>query len=124
VTVRLPSGQRALALLLVLGVLFAPAREERVGPVRLADDTVGARILAPTGREGIMSTSPKPSEHHPLRGNERSLPGFIPLTLFSIAVGLLLASLAWLARQDSRDVLRLVALRTRVPRAPPRLLAA
>jgi hypothetical protein len=124
VTVRLPRGQCALAFLLVLAVLFAPGREERASPVRLADDTVGARILAPTGRDGITSTTPKLSARHLLRPDERSLPGSIPVILVSVAAALLLASLVWLARQDSRAVLRLVALRTRVPRAPPGLLAA
>jgi hypothetical protein len=126
VTSRLSSRQWALAFFLVLAVLFAPAREEGpASPARLADESVGARILAPTFSEGITATGPKLSARQLPGPDQRSRPASISVTLASFAaVLLLLASLTWLARQESRNVLRLFALRTRVPRAPPTLLAA
>jgi hypothetical protein len=120
----LPSRQWRLGFFLVLVVLFAPAREEEeASPVRLAEESVGARILAPTVREGITATSPKLSARELPGSDQRSLLGSIPPSLPRVAAILLLASLAWLARQETRAVLRVIALRTRVPRAPPRLLA-
>jgi hypothetical protein len=120
---RLPSWQWGLGFFLVLAVLFAPAREEdAASPARPADESVGARILAPTVREGITATSPKLSARELPGSNQRSLLGSIPPSLPPVAALLLLASLAWLARQESRAVLRVITLRTRVPRAPPRLL--
>jgi len=121
---RLPSGQWGLGFFLVLVVLFAPAREEdAASPVPPADGSMGARILAPTVREGITATSPKLSARQLPGSDQRSQPASIPPSLPSVAAVLLLASLAWLARQETRAVLRVIALRTRVPRAPPRLLA-
>jgi hypothetical protein len=122
---RLPSRQWGLGFFLVLVVLFAPAREEDVASsVPPADGSMGARILAPTVREGITATSPKLSARELPGSDQRSWSVSIPPSLPPVAaLLLLLASLAWLARQETRAVLRVIALRTRVPRAPPRLLA-
>jgi hypothetical protein len=119
----LPGRHWGLGFFLVLVLLFAPAREEDADSlVPPADDSVGARILAPAVREGITATSPKLSARQLPGSDQRSLLGSIPPSLPPVAAILLLASLAWLARQETRAVLRVIALRTRVPRAPPRLL--
>jgi hypothetical protein len=113
-----------LAFFLVLAVVFAPAGEERPGsPVRLADDLVGARILAPTVREGIAGGDQKLSARQLSGSDQRSGLGFVPLIPASVAAVLLLVLLAWLAREEAGSFLRWFLLRALVPRGPPNLLA-
>jgi hypothetical protein len=114
----------ALLFLVVLALLFAPARNEELDSVSGADDPVGARVLAPTVREGIVTTGPKHSPQQLQVPDQRSELRSIQLTLASVAAALLLASLTWSARQESRAAPGLVTLRARVPRAPPSLPAA
>jgi hypothetical protein len=110
----------------VLAVVFAPAPDEAAGagPLRGTDDSLGARILAPTVRQGIKATDPELPERHLQIVDQRSRPGSIPLMLASVAAVLLFISRTWRARRKSRAGPRLVALRARVPRAPPTLRTA
>jgi hypothetical protein len=121
---RAARGQLLLVFFLVLAVLFAPAGEERPGsPVRLADDLVGARILAPTVREGIATADPKLSARKLSGPDQRSRLGSIPLIPASVAAVLLLVLLAWLVREEAGAILRRFVLRALIPRGPPHLLA-
>jgi hypothetical protein len=125
VTSQPPTRQWAPAFLVALAVVFAPAPdEEPLGPVRGAEDSVDARILAPTVRQGIVDTGPKLSTRHLQIADQRSRLGPISLTLASGAAVVLLASVIWSARRKSRAAPRFVALRARVPRGPPTLLTA
>jgi len=85
---------------------------------------LGARILAPTVRQGIQTTDPKLLGRHPQVVDQRSGPGSIPLTLASVAAVVLFAFLTWFARRKLRAGPRLVSLRASVPRAPPTLRTA
>jgi hypothetical protein len=109
---------------LVLAVLFAPATEERLGsPVRPADELLGARILAPTIREGIVATDLKLSARQLAGSDQRPRLGLIPLIPASVAAVLLLFLLTGLAREEAGAILRWPLLQALVPRAPPYLLA-
>jgi hypothetical protein len=122
---RPPSSRWPLVFLVVLAVLFAPAGEDdSSGSVPEAEGSVGARVLAPAVREGILATGPKSAARLPHPADQRSGQALIPLTLASAAAVLLLVFLTWFARLDSRVAPRLVALRVTVPRAPPALQTA
>ena len=109
----------AIAFLLVLAVLFAPNSEEQpANAAGFADETVGALMLAPTMREG-MQAGPKLSAWLDQITDHPSWPVTVLPSVPSVAAVLLLVSLTWLARRESRDVPRDVALRALVPRAPP-----
>ncbi len=111
--------------LVVLAVLFAPARDEDpLGSVPEADGSVGARVLAPSVREGILATGPKFSARLPQAADQRSGQALIPPTLASAVAILLVVFVTWSARRDSRAAPRLVSLRVLVPRAPPTLQTA
>ena len=113
-----------LVFFLVLAVLFAPATEERPGrPVRPADELVGARILAPTLREGLAATDLKLSARQLAGSDQRPWPGLMPPIPASVAAVLLLVLLTWLARKEAGTILRWPLLQALVPRAPPSLLA-
>lgn len=117
--------QWALSFFVVLAVLFAPAwEEETAGPSRPADDSAEAWLLAPTLREGIVATGPKLSARHLQTADQRSRSEPVPVTLASVAAVLVLLSLTWSARRESRAASRLVAFRSRVPRGPPILQTA
>jgi hypothetical protein len=123
VTPQPATRQCALSFLLVLAVVFAPAPDEAggAGPLRGTEDSLGARILAPTVRQGIKATDPKLPGRHLQIVDQRSRQESIPLMLASVAAVLLFVSLTWFARRRSRARPRLVALRALVPRAPPTL---
>ena len=125
VTSQPPTRQWAPAFLVALAVVFAPAPDEAAGagPIRETERSLGARILAPTVRQGIKATDQKLSGRHLQVVDQRSRPGSI-LSLVSVAAVLLFASHTWLARRPSHAGPRLVALRARVPRAPPTLRTA
>jgi hypothetical protein len=126
VTPRPATGQCAISFLVVLAVVFAPAPDEAwgAGPLPGTGDSLGARILAPTVRQGIQTTDPKLLRRHLQVVDQRSRPGSIRLTLASVAAVLLFAFLTWFARRKWRAGLCLVALRASVPRAPPTLQTA
>jgi hypothetical protein len=116
---RPPSKLPAVAFLLVLAVLFAPNTESQpANATGFADETVGALMLAPTVREG-MQAGPKLSARQDPGADQRSWPGTILASVLSVAAVLLVAFLTWLARRESPDVPRDVALRALVPRGPP-----
>jgi hypothetical protein len=121
VTLQPVTRQCTISLLLALAVVFAPAPDEAAGAeaLREIEHSLGARILAPSLRQGIQATDVKPSGRHFQVVDNRSWPGSVPLALASVAAILLFASLTWLARRRSRAGPRLVALKARVPRAPP-----
>jgi hypothetical protein len=121
---RAPGRGWPLAFFLVIAILFAPAREEHpAGPVSLGDELVGARILAPTVREAIAATDPKLSARQLAGLDQRSRPGITPMLPAAVGAVLLLVLLTWLARLETRTVLRWFVLRAVIPRAPPNLLA-
>jgi hypothetical protein len=126
VTPHLAAGKSALSFLLVLAVVFAPAPDEVAGPGPPGgtEASLGARILAPTVRQGIQVSDPKLLGRLLQIADQIPWPGPIPLTLTSFAAALLFASLTWFAQRKSSSVPRLVALRARVPRAPPALRTA
>ena len=126
VTPQPATRQWALSLLLVLAVVFAPAPDEAggAGPLAGTEESLGARILAPTVRQGIQTTDPKLLGRHPQVVDQRSRPGSIPLTLASVAAVVLFAFLTWFARRKLRAGPRLLSLRASIPRAPPALRTA
>jgi|SRR5918999_1213292 hypothetical protein len=126
VTPHLAAGKWALSFLLVLAVVFAPAPDEAAGPGPSSGNeaSLGARILAPTVRQGIQVSDPKLLGRHLQIADQSSRLSSIPLMLASVAAVLLFASLTCFARRRSLAGPRLVVLRARVPRGPPTLRTA
>jgi hypothetical protein len=108
------------ALLIAAAVVFTPGWHGRPSQHPRTSDLV-ARVLAPTGDEGVMR-HPAPSVKHQLGGRQtkRWRPGFTSETTATFSFGALTIVILWTLASYWGPMFGLHRFRFRFSRAPPR----
>jgi hypothetical protein len=114
-----------IALAVAAAVVFAPGWPGHEAPQPLGESDLAARVLAPTGDVGVIRDAGFDVKHQLSDSHvKRSRPGFTLAAVAALGIGVMALAVLWRVPSHRVLFLRLLLLRFRFSRAPPRLQPA